>query len=110
VLGPTLTPLVIVRGSVEAVRAPTKRKMRMSCPKPVFCTWPNSLTPRLAYELRGAFNFALVFYRWSRAGNVGAVQATSPTRTVWRFHVPRIWIRSINPCRKAVKRKSQNLA
>jgi hypothetical protein len=32
------------------------------------------------------------------------------TRTVWRFHVPRIWIRSINPCGLPVKRKSQNLA
>ena len=41
---------------------------------------------------------------------MGAVQATSPTRTVWRFHVPRIWIRSINLCTIAVKRKSQNLA
>ena len=33
----------------------------------------------------------------------------SPTRTVWRFHVPRIWIGSINPCGLSVKRKSQNL-
>jgi hypothetical protein len=36
-------------------------------------------------------------------------QGLSPTRSVWRFHVPRIWIRSINPRVKRVKRKSQNL-
>ena len=36
-------------------------------------------------------------------------RGTSPTRSVWRFHVPRIWNVSINPREKAVKRKSQNL-
>ena len=36
-------------------------------------------------------------------------QGMSPTRSVWRFHVPRIWIGSIKRCEKAVKRKSQNL-
>lgn len=41
---------------------------------------------------------------------VTSVQANSLTRTVWRFHVPRIWIRSIKPCGLPVKRKSQNLA
>src|SRR6266481_1980557 len=33
----------------------------------------------------------------------------SPTRSVWRFHVPRIWNRSINVCKFPVKRKTQNM-
>jgi tyrosine-protein phosphatase SIW14 len=33
----------------------------------------------------------------------------SPTRSVWRFHVPRIWIRSINGRKFSVKRKTQNV-
>jgi len=36
-------------------------------------------------------------------------QGMSPTRSVWRFHVPRIWIRSIGLGGVGVKRKSQNL-
>ena len=36
-------------------------------------------------------------------------QGKSPTRSVWRFHVPRIWIRSIGLGGVGVKRKSQNL-
>ena len=36
-------------------------------------------------------------------------QGMSPTRSVWRFHVPRIWIRSIGLRGVGVKRKSQNL-
>jgi hypothetical protein len=35
--------------------------------------------------------------------------AASPTRPVWRFHVPRIWIRSINGRKFSVKRKTQNV-
>lgn len=54
--------------------------------------------------------FALVF-----CGDTGLErgakpdQDLSPTRTVWRFHVPRIWIRSIGLVGVGVKRKSQNL-
>ncbi len=33
----------------------------------------------------------------------------SPTRSAWRFHVPRIWIRSINGRIFSVKRKTQNV-
>src|SRR6266436_4431276 len=33
----------------------------------------------------------------------------SPTQSVWRFHVPRIWNRSINVCKFPVKRKTQNM-
>jgi len=36
-------------------------------------------------------------------------QYASPTRSVWRFHVPRIWIRSINACNFPVKRKTLNV-
>src|SRR5215469_11422692 len=35
---------------------------------------------------------------------------TVPTWPFWRFHVPRIWNRSIRPCGERVKLKSQNLA
>ena len=49
-------------------------------------------TPRLATTARSRY-FALVFCGdtgWER----GAIpnQGISPTRSVWRFHVPRIWI------------------
>ena len=33
----------------------------------------------------------------------------SPTRSAWRFHVPRIWIRSIKGRKFSVKRKTQNV-
>jgi len=33
----------------------------------------------------------------------------SPTRSAWRFHVPRIWIRSINGRKFSVKGKTQNV-
>src|SRR5216684_1234579 len=34
---------------------------------------------------------------------------SSPTRSVWRIHVPRIWIRSINGRKFSVKGKTQNV-
>jgi len=33
-------------------------------------------------------------------------RAGSPTQSAWRFHVPRIWIRSINVWKFSVKRKT----
>lgn len=66
-------------------------------------------TPRLLTTTRSNY-FALVF-----CGDTGLErgakpdQDSSPTRTVWRFHVPRIWIRSIGRGEVGVKRKSQNL-
>jgi hypothetical protein len=66
-------------------------------------------TPRLLTTARSKY-FALVF-----CGDTGLERGAkpdqdfSPTRSVWRFHVPRIWIRSIGPGRVGVKRKSQNL-
>ena len=36
-------------------------------------------------------------------------RTSSPTQSVWRFHVPRIWNRSINVCKFPVKRKTQNV-
>jgi hypothetical protein len=68
------------------------------------------LTPRPT-ELRGAFTSRSFFY-----GNPGLVRGLNagPQHnprlwSVWRFHVPRIWMSSIVPCAFAVKRKSQNL-
>ena len=66
-------------------------------------------TPRLLTTARSRY-FALVFY-----GDTGLERGAkpnrgySPTRSVWRFHVPRIWIRSIGLVDVGVKRKSQNL-
>jgi len=66
-------------------------------------------TPRLPTTARSRY-FALVF-----CGDTGLErgakpdQDLSPTRSVWRFHVPRIWIRSIGLVYVGVKRKSQNL-
>jgi hypothetical protein len=81
----------------------------MRCPMPVKLTRPNSKL-RVYLRLRGAGYLALVF-----CGDTGLErgakpdQDLSPTRSVWRFHVPRIWIRSIGLGRVGVKRKSQNL-
>src|SRR6267142_1140291 len=36
-------------------------------------------------------------------------RTSSPTRSVWRSHVPRIWSCSINGCKFSVKRKTQNM-
>ena len=66
-------------------------------------------TPRLPTTARSRY-FALVF-----CGDTGLErgakpdQGKSPTRSVWRFHVRRIWIRSIGLGGVGVKRKSQNL-
>jgi len=82
----------------------------MNCPMPVFCTWPNSFTPRPATTCAEPSTSRSYFFGDHGLASWVAVQGASPTRTVWRFHVPRIWIRSINLCTMAVKRKSQNLA
>jgi hypothetical protein len=76
--------------------------------------FPHGRTAFLRAWLRTARSLQLrarifsVITGWLR-GSARSYSA-SPTRTVWRFHVPRIWIRSINLCTVAVKRKSQNLA
>ena len=65
---------------------------------------------RACIRLARSRYFALVF-----CGDTGLErgskpdQGLSPTRSVWRFHVPRIWNVSIGLGKKAVKRKSQNL-
>ena len=45
---------------------------------------------------------------WFRGQNAGP-RHDPQLWSVWRFHVPRIWMSSIVPCVIAVKRKSQNL-
>src|ERR1700758_3628170 len=81
----------------------------MHCPMPVKFTRPNSQLRAYVTTARSRY-FALVF-----CGDTGLErgakpdQGCSPTRTVWRFHVPRIWIRSIGLGEVCVKRKSQNL-
>jgi len=55
--------------------------------------------------------YALGFFRLEpRTGFVASYGPyKSPTRSVWRFHVPRIWSCSINGCKFPVKRKTQNM-
>jgi hypothetical protein len=79
-------------------------------PVPVKCTRPNIGTPPLD-ELRGAFT-SRSFFSVIPGRYVGQMsdQLTSPRLwSAWRFHVPRIWNRSIEPGKNPVKRKSQNL-
>jgi hypothetical protein len=76
----------------------------MRCPMPVNLTRPNSKLRAYVTTARSRY-FALVF-----CGDTGQErgakpdQGISPTRTVWRFHVPRIWIRSIGLAGVGVKK------
>lgn len=66
-------------------------------------------SPRLLTTARSHY-FALVFCGdTGRERGAKPDQDLSPTRSVWRFHVPRIWIRSINGREFSVKRKTQNV-
>ncbi len=72
----------------------------------------HSLTADPAPEMRARSSyFALDFLFRTRAGFVESSRTycTSSTRPAWRFHVPRIWNRSINVCEFPVKRKTQNV-
>src|SRR5580700_5756562 len=65
-----------------------------------------------APEIRARRGYlALDFLFRTRAGYVEALRTycTSSTRPAWRYHVPRIWNRSINVCEFPVKRKTQNM-
>ena len=56
---------------------------------------------------RGAGTSRSVFSLKSRAASRTHTDlGFSPTRSVWHFHVPRIWIGSINGCEIPVKRKN----
>jgi hypothetical protein len=98
-----------IQGSVEAVRSP---KMKKTNAPPLAGVFPHGRTAslrsysnyRAETELRARFFGVHGLVTW-----MTSVQEIAPTRTVWRFHVPRIWIRSINPRANPVKRKSQNV-
>jgi len=68
------------------------------------------LAPRLT-ELRGAFTSRSLFYGDPGLGSWVKCRTKAYPRlwSVWRFHVPRIWMCSILPRAGSVKRKSQNL-
>ncbi len=87
-----------------------QRKTPMPCRWPVVRTQPNSRVPRLKYG-RGA-GIRARFFRLEPGLPRGLAHTdlvSSPIRSVWRFHVPRIWIRSINGRKYSVKRKTQNV-
>lgn len=66
--------------------------------------------PRLNYG-RGAVTSRSIFLFRTRAGVVESSRTywTSSTGPAWRYHIPRIWNRSINGCEFPVKRKTQNV-
>ena len=86
------------------------RKTPMLCRWPVVRTQPNSKCPATnagaEHSLRARFFFSL---RTRAASRMQTDLKNSPTRSVWRFHVPRIWICSINGGENSVKRKTQNV-
>ena len=82
-----------------------QRKTPMLCRWPVLRTQPNS---RCSATITGAEQVLRArFFRLASWVHTDLV--VSPTRSVWRFHVPRIWIRSINGRKFSVKRKTQNV-
>jgi len=71
-----------------------------------------SLTANPAPEMRARSQyFALDFLFRTRAGLVESLRTdcTTSTQPAWRYHVPRIWNRSINVREFRVKRKTQNV-
>src|ERR1700749_341283 len=62
-------------------------------------------TTRASAELGFALDF---FALRTRAGSVARADSccTSSTRSAWRFHVPRIWNRSMRLCRKSCQEKN----
>ena len=85
-------------------------KKRMRCPVPVFSTRPNS-SPRAlpnCAELSLRARFFTLMPDWLR-GSIAGPRHDPRLWSVWRFHVPRIWMSSIVPRARAVKRKSLNL-
>src|SRR5882757_5551250 len=83
--------------------------MPMPCRRPVLRTQPNS---RCSASSTGAEQVLRArFFRLNPGPPRGAHTDldTSPIRSVWRFHVPRIWNRSINGRIFSVKRKTQNV-
>src|SRR5260370_1141999 len=67
---------------------------------------PRSWVPTRAGQVLRARFFSL---RARAASWAHTDLETSPTRSVWRIHVPRIWNRSINGRKFSVKRKTQNV-
>ena len=58
---------------------------------------------------RGRYSRSIISLRNRAASGAPTDLDASPTRSVWRFHVPRIWNRSINGYKYPVKRKTQNV-
>ena len=81
----------------------------MPCRWPVLRTQPNS---RCSASSTGAKLVSRArffrFRNWAASWPHTDLDP-SPTRSAWRFHVPRIWIRSINGRIFSVKRKTQNV-
>jgi tyrosine-protein phosphatase SIW14 len=86
-----------------------QRKTPMRCRRPVLRTQPNS---RCSASNAGAELVPRArFFRFEPGPFRGLTRTfnCSPIGSVWRFHVPRIWIGSINGRKFSVKRKTQNV-
>ena len=77
---------------------------------PVFLHSASQQVPRDNYG-RGAVTSRSIFFALNpgRLADSHGPRKNSPTRSVRRFHVPRIWIGSINGSADGVKRKTQNV-
>jgi len=86
-----------------------QRKTPMPCRWPVLRTQPNSRcsASSTGAELVSRARF-FRFRNWAASWPHTDLDP-SPTRSAWRFHVPRIWIRSIKGRIFSVKRKTQNV-
>jgi hypothetical protein len=86
-----------------------QRKTPMPCRWPVLRTQPNSRcsASSTGAELVSRARF-FCFRNWAASWPHTDLDP-SPTRSAWRFHVPRIWIRSIKGRIFSVKRKTQNV-
>lgn len=99
-----------------SLHRPTASRPRQSQDKtPMLCRRPVvslSLTAKSRASTKGAeIVLRANFLFKTRAGYMESLRTylTSSTRPAWRYHVPRIWNRSINGCEFPVKRKTQNV-
>jgi len=81
----------------------------MLCRWPAFLTQPWSKCPASNDKRVAAFSCWVFSLRTRNDSRIQTDLATSPTRSVWRFHDFRIWSRSINGYKFSVKRKTQNV-
>src|SRR5216684_5678141 len=81
----------------------------MLCRRPVLRTQPNSRCSASNTGAEQVLRARFFSLRTRAASWLHTDLDSSLTRSIWRFHVPRLWNRSINGCKFPVKRKTQNV-